>query len=170
MPGAKVTCTTSFTIEGWEIMDYLGMVRGIVVRSLSISQGLMGAVSSILGGSIQAYTEMCEKTRSDAYSDMLRHAQMSGANAVIGVRYDSAAITGRDGGAATEVLCYGTAVMIKKVQQPSVSSHGNQSESGMLSERPIEGKDNYRGELVNSSPVDRVAPVRENIGKWELPR
>ena len=101
---------------------------------------------------------------------MLRHAQMSGANAVIGVRYDSAAITGRDGGAATEVLCYGTAVMIKKVQQPSVSSHGNQSESGMLSERPIEGKDNYRGELVNSSPVDRVAPVRENIGKWELPR
>jgi len=104
--------TTTFTIEGFQITDYKGLVRGIIVRSPTIVQGLVGGLKNIIGGRIGAYTEMCEQARQQAYDSMLEHARALGANAIIGVRYDASEVVSRD--SATEVLCYGTAVIIKK--------------------------------------------------------
>ncbi len=86
------------------------MVRGLIVRSPTIAQGILGGLKSMIGGRIGAYTEMCEQGRQHAYALMIAHATELGANAVIGVRYDAS-----DLGAnlsATEVLCYGTAVTV----------------------------------------------------------
>jgi uncharacterized protein YbjQ (UPF0145 family) len=104
--------TTTFTIEGFQITDYKGLVRGIIVRSPTIVQGLVGGLKNIIGGRIGAYTEMCEQARQQAYDSMLEHARALGANAIVGVRYDASEVVSRD--SATEVLCYGTAVIIKK--------------------------------------------------------
>jgi uncharacterized protein YbjQ (UPF0145 family) len=104
--------TTTFTIEGYRIVQYLGVVRGLIVRSPTISQGILGGLKSIIGGRIGAYTEMCEQTRQHAYDLMIQHAMDLGANAVLGFRYDASEIAIR----ATEVLCYGTAVMIAPEQ------------------------------------------------------
>ena len=104
--------TTTFTIEGFQITDYKGLVRGIIVRSPTIAQGIVGGLKNIIGGRIGAYTEMCEQTRQQAYDSMLEHARALGANAIVGVRYDASEVVSRD--SATEVLCYGTAVIIKK--------------------------------------------------------
>ena len=104
--------TTTFTIEGFQITDYKGLVRGIIVRSPTIVQGLIGGLKNIIGGRIGAYTEMCEQARQQAYDSMLEHARALGANAIVGVRYDASEVVSRD--SATEVLCYGTAVIIKK--------------------------------------------------------
>jgi uncharacterized protein YbjQ (UPF0145 family) len=81
------------------------------VRSPTISQGIIGGLKNIIGGKIGAYTTMCEQTRAQAYDEMVRHAQELGANAIIGVRYDASSVEPR--GAAVEVLCYGTAVVIR---------------------------------------------------------
>jgi uncharacterized protein YbjQ (UPF0145 family) len=105
--------TTTFTVEGYQIVDYLGMVRGIIVRSPTITQGLFGGLKSIIGGQIGAFTEMCEQARQTAYVEMLRHAQELGANAIVGVRYDGSDVSSGTN-SATEVLCYGTAVVIEK--------------------------------------------------------
>jgi len=105
--------TTTFTIEGYEIVEYKGLVRGIIVRSPTIAQGLVGGLKNIVGGRIGAYTEMCEQARQQAYDSMLQHAQQVGANAIVGVRYDAAEVVSQ--GSATEVLCYGTAVVIRKI-------------------------------------------------------
>jgi uncharacterized protein YbjQ (UPF0145 family) len=105
--------TTTFTIEGYEIIEYKGLVRGIIVRSPTIAQGLVGGLKNIVGGRIGAYTEMCEQARQQAYDSMLLHAQQVGANAIVGVRYDAAEVVSQ--GSATEVLCYGTAVVIRKI-------------------------------------------------------
>ena len=102
--------TTTFTIEGYRIQQYLGIVRGIIVRAPTISQGIMGGLKSIIGGNIGAYTEMCEQARQTAYDEMVTHAQQLGANAIVGVRYDASEVVSK--GSATEVLCYGTAVVI----------------------------------------------------------
>jgi len=102
--------TTTFEIEGYRITEYKGLVRGIIVRSPTIAQGLLGGLKSIIGGKIGAFTEMCEQARQHAYDSMLQHAQQLGANAIVGVRYDGSDIGGD--AAATEVLCYGTAVVI----------------------------------------------------------
>ncbi len=107
----SILVTTTFTIEGHRIVAYLGMVRGIVVRSPTISQGFFGGLKNIIGGQIGAYTEMCEQARQQAYDGMLAHARDIGANAILGVHYDASEV-GRDS-AATEVLCYGTAVVIE---------------------------------------------------------
>jgi len=104
--------STTFTIDGYKISAYKGIVRGIVVRAPTISQGIMGGLKSIIGGQIGAYTEMCEQTRQQAYDLMLAHAKEMGANAVVGVRYESSEVGGPRA-AATEVLCYGTAVTIQ---------------------------------------------------------
>ena len=101
--------STTFDIEGHHIVEYKGVVRGIVVRSPTISQGIMGGLKSVIGGKIGAYTNMCEQARQDALDHLLEHAGAMGANAVVGFRYDSAEI----GENATEVLCYGTAVIIE---------------------------------------------------------
>jgi len=106
--------TTTFSIEGYRITEYKGLVRGIVVRSPTIGQGFLGGLKQIIGGQIGAYTEMCEQTREQAYELLLQHARALRANAVVGVRYESSEVCRQ--GSATEVLCYGTAVVIQRSQ------------------------------------------------------
>lgn len=103
--------STTFTFEGYRIKKYLGVVRGIIVRAPTISQGILGGLKSIIGGQIGAYTEMCEQARQQAYELMADHAAALGANAVVGFRYDASDVGAR--ASATEVLCYGTAVVIE---------------------------------------------------------
>ena len=103
--------TTTFSIEGYRIVRYLGIVRGIIVRAPTISQGIIGGLKSIIGGRIGAYTEMCEQTRQQAYDLMLDHARHMGANASVGLRFDASEVASKV--SATEVLCYGTAVVIE---------------------------------------------------------
>ena len=103
--------TTTFTIEGYEIVEYKGIVRGIIVRSPTIAQGIMGGLKNIVGGHIGAYTEMCEMARQQAYDLLIEHATQMGGNAILGVRYDASEVVST--GSATEVLCYGTAVVVK---------------------------------------------------------
>ena len=103
--------STTFDIPGYRTTAHKGMVRGIIVRSPTIAQGILGGLKSIIGGRIGAYTEMCDQGRQHAYDQMVQHATQLGANAIIGVRYDAS-----DLGAnlsATEVLCYGTAVTVE---------------------------------------------------------
>ena len=104
--------STTFTIDGYDITETKGLVRGIIVRSPTISQGILGGLKNIIGGKIGAYTTMCEQTRSQAYDDMVAHATALGANAIVGVRYDASSVEPRGG--AVEVLCYGTAVVVNK--------------------------------------------------------
>src|SRR5207248_9338024 len=115
-PGAPMPetmqMTTTFSIEGYRIAEYKGLVRGIVVRSPTIGQGFLGGLKQIIGGQIGAYAEMCEQAREQAYELLLQHARELRANAVVGQRYDSLEV-GRHG-PATEVLCYGTAVVIQR--------------------------------------------------------
>ena len=101
--------TTAFGLEGYRTVKTLGVVRGIIVRSRSIVGNIGAAFQTLLGGNISIYTELCEKARSDAYALMLQHAQERGANAVIGVRYDATEVMQ----GVTEVLCYGTAVIVE---------------------------------------------------------
>lgn len=104
--------TTTFTFEGYRIREYRGIVRGIIVRSPTIVQGIVGGLKNIIGGRIGAYTEMCEQARQQAFDLLLQHATEMGANAVVGFRYDASEVVSK--GSATEVLCYGTAVVIEK--------------------------------------------------------
>ena len=108
---AIMQTTTTFSFEGFRITEYKGLVRGIVVRSPTIGQGLLGGLKQIIGGQIGAYTEMCEQAREQAFELLVQHARALRANAVVGVRYESSEV-GRQG-AATEVLCYGTAVVVQ---------------------------------------------------------
>jgi uncharacterized protein YbjQ (UPF0145 family) len=100
--------TTTFTLDGYQIVRRLGVVRGITVRSRSILGTLGGSLQTILGGNITLFTELCEKTREEAFDLMLSHAENLGANAVIGVRYEGSEVMQ----GVTEVLCYGTAVEV----------------------------------------------------------
>jgi uncharacterized protein YbjQ (UPF0145 family) len=104
--------STAFEIAGYEITEHRGLVRGIIVRSPTISQGIIGGLKNLIGGTIGAYTTMCEQTRQQACEDMERHAASLGANAIIGIRYDASSVDSK--GAAVEVLCYGTAVVVRK--------------------------------------------------------
>ena len=104
--------TTTFNIEGYRITEYKGLVRGIIVRAPTIAQGIVGGLKNLIGGRIGAYIEMCEQARQQAYDTMLEHARELGANAIVGVRYDASEVVSK--GSATEVLCYGTAVVIQK--------------------------------------------------------
>jgi uncharacterized protein YbjQ (UPF0145 family) len=103
--------TTTFNFEGYRIKEYKGMVRGIIVRAPTITQGFLGGLKSIIGGNIGAYTEMCEQARLHAFDMLLQHARELGANAIVGLRYDSSDVGHNTN--ATEVLCYGTAVVIE---------------------------------------------------------
>jgi uncharacterized protein YbjQ (UPF0145 family) len=100
--------TTAFTLEGHTIRRNLGVVRGITVRSRSIFGTIGGALQTLAGGNITLFTELCEKTRAEAFALMVQQAQQLGANAIIGIRYDATEVM--DG--VTEVLCYGTAVVV----------------------------------------------------------
>jgi uncharacterized protein YbjQ (UPF0145 family) len=110
-----VFVTTTFSIEGYGIREYKGIVRGIVVRSPTLLQGFFGGLKSMVGGRIGAYTEMCEQTRQQAYDQMISHARKLGANAIVGARYDGSEVESGSS-AATEVLCYGTAVVVEKLE------------------------------------------------------
>ena len=101
--------TTAFDLPGYRIVKNLGIARGITVRSRSIIGNFLGGLQSLFGGNITIYTELCEQARNDTYRDMIQHARLQGANAIIAVRYDATEImTG-----LTEVLCYGTAVVVE---------------------------------------------------------
>jgi uncharacterized protein YbjQ (UPF0145 family) len=102
--------TTAFTLDGYRITKTFGIVRGIVVRSRSIFGTIGGSLQTLVGGNITLFTNLCEKTREDAFEMMLDHAAERGANAVIGVRYDATELLQ----GVTEVLCYGTAVFVEK--------------------------------------------------------
>lgn len=101
--------TTAFTLAGQRITKELGTVRGVVVRSRSIIGSIGAGLQTIFGGDITLYTELCERARQDAYGRMVAHAQQLGANAIIGVRYDATEVMA----GVTEVLCYGTAVVVE---------------------------------------------------------
>ncbi len=107
--------TTTFDVSGYRIREYKGLVRGIIVRSPTIRQGCLGGFAQILGGQIHAYAEMCEQARQQALDQVMEHAQALGANAIVGLRYDASELGGQRN-AATEVLCYGTAVVIEQVR------------------------------------------------------
>jgi uncharacterized protein YbjQ (UPF0145 family) len=102
--------TTAWTLEGYQVTRTLGVVRGITVRSRSIIGTIGAGLQTLVGGNITLLTELCEKTRAEAFDLLLRHAQELGANAVVGVRYDATEVMQ----GVTEVLCYGTAVIVSK--------------------------------------------------------
>jgi uncharacterized protein YbjQ (UPF0145 family) len=102
--------TTGNEITGHSIAAYIGIVRGIVVRSPSIAQGFLGGLKQIVGGNIESYAEVCEDAREEAYGRMVKHAQEKGANAVIAMRYDATEFAQ----GVTEVLAYGTAVKLAR--------------------------------------------------------
>src|SRR5918999_2928121 len=105
--------TTAFELPNYRIVQNLGVVRGIVVRSRNIFATIGASLQTIVGGNITVWTNLCEQTRADAFEIMIQHATEIGANAVIGARYDTTEIsTG-----VTEVLAYGAAVIV----QPSNS-------------------------------------------------
>jgi uncharacterized protein YbjQ (UPF0145 family) len=101
--------TTTFTLDGFRITKTLGVVRGITVRSRSIFGTIGGSLQTLIGGNISLFTDLCEKTRAEAFDMMVSHAQEIGANAVVGVRYDATELLQ----GVTEVLCYGTAVVVR---------------------------------------------------------
>lgn len=103
--------TTAFTIDGYQVVESLGVVRGISVRSRNIFGTIGAGFQTLIGGNITLLTSLCEKARADAFDIMLAHAQRRGANAVIGVRYDATEIMS----GVSEVLCYGTAVVIEPI-------------------------------------------------------
>lgn len=100
--------TTAFELPGQRVVQNMGIVRGVVVRSRSLVGSIGAALQTLFGGNITLYTQLCERARHDAYELMLKHARELGANAVIGVRYDATEV----GPGITEVLAYGTAVKI----------------------------------------------------------
>ena len=101
--------TTAFELPNFRVMQTLGVVRGIVVRSRNVFATLGATFQQVVGGNITIWTKMCEETRRDAFEIMIQHASEVGANAIIGARYDTTEIsTG-----VTEVLCYGTAVIVE---------------------------------------------------------
>jgi uncharacterized protein YbjQ (UPF0145 family) len=101
--------TTAFTLDGFRITRNIGMVRGIIVRSRSIFGTIGAGLQTIVGGNITLLSELCEKTRENAFELMVQHATQMGANAIIGVRYDATEVMN----GVTEVLCYGTAVVVE---------------------------------------------------------
>ena len=101
--------TTAFTLDGYRIVQTLGVVRGIIVRSRSLLGTLGASLQTIVGGNITLLTQLCEKTRGDAFDLMLAHAAELGANGVVGARYDATEIMS----GVTEVLAYGTAVVVE---------------------------------------------------------
>src|SRR6476469_1307612 len=109
LPQAQFMTTTAFVIDGFEVAETYGIVRGIVVRSRSVLGTLGAALQTLRGGNISLLTELCERTRADAFQLAVEHARALGANAMIGVRYDATEIMA----GVSEVLCYGTAVRLK---------------------------------------------------------
>ena len=101
--------TTAFELPGYKVVGTLGLVRGIVVRSRSVVGNFGASIQSLFGGNISILSHLCETARQDAYNQMAEHAAQLGANGIIGVRYDATDLMP----GVTEVLCYGTAVVVQ---------------------------------------------------------
>src|SRR3954467_11890206 len=106
--------TTTFDVDGYRVVKNLGIVRGIIVRSRSVIGTIGASLQTLIGGNITLLTELCEKTRNEAFELMLQHASELGANAVIGMRYDATEVMQ----GVTEVLAYGTAVIVEPQGKP----------------------------------------------------
>ena len=106
--------TTQFELDGFKVVRTLGVVRGIVVRSRSIIGTIGASLQTIVGGNISLFTQLCEKTRAEAFDLMLLHAGQMGGNAVVGARYDATEVMQ----GVTEVLAYGTAVYVEPAPRP----------------------------------------------------
>ena len=102
--------TTNIELNGFKVVQNLGVVRGITVRSRSILGNIAGGLQTLLGGKISIYVELCEKTRAEAFNQMIQHAEERGANAIISMRYDANEVIA----GVNEVLAYGTAVVVEK--------------------------------------------------------
>ena len=107
-----IIVTTGNEVAGYAIIKYLGIIRGIVVRSPSIGQSFLGGLKQIVGGNIEAYANVCEAAREEAFKRMVQHAEEAGADAVIGMRYDATEFSS----SVTEVLAYGTAVKLARAK------------------------------------------------------
>lgn len=103
--------TTADTLGKREIIEYKGLVTGIIVRTPTITQGILGGLKNIIGGKNTSYTNVCKEARLHAEQEMINQAQELGANAIVAIRYDSSSLGGATSG--TEVFCYGTAVVIR---------------------------------------------------------
>jgi uncharacterized protein YbjQ (UPF0145 family) len=101
--------TTAFTLDGYQIEQTVGIVRGIIVRSRSVFGTIGASLQTLVGGDITLFTNLCEETRAHAFDRMCEHAAQLGANAIIGIRYDATEVMQ----SVTEVLCYGTAVIVR---------------------------------------------------------
>jgi uncharacterized protein YbjQ (UPF0145 family) len=110
--------TTAFDLPNYRVVQNLGVVRGIVVRSRNIFATLGATLQTVVGGNITVWTKLCEDTRTDAFDIMIQHATELGGNAVIGARYDTTEIAS----GVTEVLAYGTAVIVEPLSQESFRS------------------------------------------------
>lgn len=108
--------TTAFELPGFRIVQNLGVVRGIVVRSRNVFANIGASLQTLVGGNITAWTTLCEQTRFDAFEIMIQHASELGANAVIGARYDANEVAT----AATEILAYGTAVIVEPLEGTNI--------------------------------------------------
>lgn len=108
----EMPTTTTFDLPGFRVVKTIGVVRGITVRTRSLPMTIIGGLRMLAGGRAGIFTALCETTREEAFQLMLNHAFDVGANAVIGVRYDTGPMVG-----AAEVLCYGTAVVTEKVSK-----------------------------------------------------
>ncbi len=106
----RIIVTTGNDVAGHRISEYLGVVRGIVVRSPNIGQSVVGALKQLVGGNISQYVDVCEAARHDAYVQMVQHAEAMGAHAIVAMRYDATEFLQ----GATEVLAYGTAVRLDR--------------------------------------------------------
>jgi uncharacterized protein YbjQ (UPF0145 family) len=109
----RLIVTTGNEVAGHEIVKYMAIVRGIVVRATGVGQGLLGSLKALGGGNIREFTEVCEAARHDAYAQMIQHAEEIGADAVIGMRYDATEFMQ----GSTEVLAYGTAVRLQPLRR-----------------------------------------------------
>lgn len=103
--------TTALELPGYRVVRNFGIVRGIIVRSRSLIGSIGAGLQTIIGGNITILTDLCEKTREEAYELMMQHAAQHGANAVIAMRYDATEVMQ----GVTEVLAYGTAVQVEKI-------------------------------------------------------
>lgn len=103
--------TTASSLEGYRVTQQLGVIRGITVRSRSVFGNFAGGIQSLFGGKLSIYVELCERAREEAYHLMIEHANQAGANAIINMRYDANEVMN----GITEVLAYGTAVVVERV-------------------------------------------------------
>jgi len=109
----NILATTAFDVHGYRVVKHLGIVRGITVRTRGVVGKLGAALRGLVGGQVEVYVSMCETARAEALSYMLGHAQQMGANAVIGMRYDTTEVES----GMTEMVAYGTAVIVEPISE-----------------------------------------------------